>query len=427
MTRRFRLVLFSTLVLVIASLAFVWAQPKNIDKVSANSQTATETVSFIAFGDMGTGDQEQYALAKRMALHHDAHPYDIALTLGDNIYPDGNPADLVAKFEKPYAELLRRGVRFYASLGNHDVKKGRAAQMNYANFNMGGRAYYSFVKGNGLVEFFALDSTAPNPTQIKWLEGALAASSAQWKIAYFHHPLYSSGRTHGSDVALRRQVEPIFIRSGVAAVFCGHDHIYERVKPQNGIQYFVAGAGSGKLRRGDINRKSPFFAAGNDEVGSFMYVEVTRERLAFQVIDAAGNTLDNGTVAPPQTQKAAPPVIAAKITVPASIANSPAETSSENSGGKPQPKQTKSEPVQTEQAKKPAAQTVSTNGGKLSLEEAREIALKSAPGTVEKSELKRKDDKPVYVFKIRSDKESAEVRVSADNGEVVRVKRKSAH
>jgi hypothetical protein len=259
---------------------------------------ARASVRFLAFGDMGTGDREQYALARQMTVYHDEFGFDTVLLLGDNIYPDGNPKDIPAKFEKPYAELLGRGVKFYASLGNHDVKKGRQAQINYPNFNMGGRAYYSFTKANGLVEFFALDSTNFDVAQQRWLEGALAGSTATWKLAFFHHPLYSSGRRHGSSVALRSKLEPLFVRQGVAAVFSGHDHIYERTTPQQGVQYFVAGAASGKLRRGDINQRSQFFAAGNDETNSFLALEATRDRLSFRAIDATGKTLDSGVISP---------------------------------------------------------------------------------------------------------------------------------
>ena len=70
---------------------------------------------------------------------------------------------------------------------------------------------------------------------------------------FFHHPLYSSGASHGSDTALRDQLEPLFIKYGVDAVFAGHEHFYERIKPQKGIYYFVSG-GAAKLRKGDIQR-----------------------------------------------------------------------------------------------------------------------------------------------------------------------------
>ncbi len=265
--------------------------------LQSGTASSSRVVRFIAFGDAGTGDGAQHELARVMTAHHQKNPYDTAILLGDNIYPDGNLAEVSSKFERPYAELLKRGVKFHASLGNHDVRKGRHTQINYPNFNMGGRAYYSFTKGDGLVEFFALDSNDFDQRQRQWLEEALAASRANWKIAYFHHPIYSSGETHGSDLRLRAKLEPLLIRYDVVAAFSGHDHTYERTRPQQGVQYFVSGAG-GKLRRGDLNRRTSFFAAGGDEAGSFMSIEITPERFSFTTIDVAGRVIDVGEVAP---------------------------------------------------------------------------------------------------------------------------------
>lgn len=263
-----------------------------------------EVVRFIVFGDSGKGNTEQYELGRTMAAHHWDRFYDMALMLGDNIYPSGDPDDMVKKFERPYAELLKRGVSFRAALGNHDVKKGRQAQINYPNFNMDGRAYYSFTRGDGMVEFFALDSTRFDLRQRRWLEGALQASQAKWKVAFFHHPLYSSADKHGSHLELRAEMEPILVRSGVDVVFSGHDHTYERVKPQQGVQYFVSGAAASP-RRGDLELDSPFIAVGNDETSSFMSIEITPERFSFKAIDIGGRVIDSGELAPRTAARAA--------------------------------------------------------------------------------------------------------------------------
>jgi len=265
---------------------------------------AADKVRFIAFGDSGKGDGTQYELARLMAAHHGNQAYDTVLLLGDNVYPNGDIKDLPAKFERPYADLLNRGVRFQAVLGNHDVSKGREWQINYRNFNMGGHAYYSFTKGDGLVEFFALDSNNFELRQQQWLDGALAASQARWKIAFFHHPIYSSGNRHGSDLELRARIEPLLVKHGVAAAFAGHDHTYERTKLQQGVQYFVAGTGS-RPRRGDLNRRTPIFASGNDENSSFMSVVITPEQFSFKTIDETGRVIDNGELAPLATQRTA--------------------------------------------------------------------------------------------------------------------------
>ena len=296
MTRRW-LALFSVLVLAvnIAAASFSGIAPQTKETPKPSNAGSAGLVRFVAFGDMGTGESNQLSVAAGMTVYHDKHPFDTVLMLGDNIYPNGDPALFKDKFERPYAELLKRGVRFYAALGNHDVRRGREAEINYPNFNMNGKAYYSLVKGDGLIEFFALDSTDFDRKQARWLDGALAASKAQWKIAYFHHPLYSSGITHGSDTKLRAQLEPLLVKYGVTAALSGHDHAYERTKPQRGVQYFVSGAG-GQLRKGDLDRRTPFFCTGNDTVNSFMYFEAAPDKISFWAIDAAGHTIDSGVL-----------------------------------------------------------------------------------------------------------------------------------
>ena len=140
-----------------------------------------------------------------------------------------------------------------------------------------------------------LDSTDFDATQATWLEKMLGASTARWKIAVFHHPIYSSGRTHGSSPKLRRVLEPLFTRYGVQAVFSGHDHIYERTKLQSGIQYFVTGAG-GKVRRGDVDLKSPFRAVSFDEDNHFMQVEIEERQISFQAVSRSGAVIDSGVI-----------------------------------------------------------------------------------------------------------------------------------
>jgi hypothetical protein len=245
-----------------------------------------DSVRFAAFGDMGTGATPQYEVAARMNTIRKEFPFDFVITLGDNIYGGNTAADFRKKFELPYKLLLDAGVKFYASLGNHDA----ATQKTYKPFNMGGQQYYTFKKGN--VQFFALDSNYMNPLQIAWLTKELGNSTADWKICYFHHPLYSSAGAHGSSVELRRVLEPLFMKYGVQVVFSGHDHVYERTKPQNGIYYFVAGA-AGALRKGDL-KKTSFTAVAYDQDQSFLLVEISGDDLDFEAVSRRGVTIDSG-------------------------------------------------------------------------------------------------------------------------------------
>ena len=249
---------------------------------------AADALRFAVIGDNGTGDRFEYEVAEQMVASRQRFPFELVLMLGDNIYGGQSPKDFMQKFEAPYRPLLEAGVRFYASLGNHDHQSNRL----YKPFNMDGERYYSFTRKN--VRFFVLDTDYVDPRQLAWVDEALRSSNDEWKICYFHHPLYSNGGRHGSQVDLRVLLEPLFIRYGVNVVFSGHDHIYERLKPQRGIQYFVSGA-AGQVRKGDL-RRSEMTAAAFDQDQSFMLVEIAGSDLSFQAISRTGTLVDSGVL-----------------------------------------------------------------------------------------------------------------------------------
>lgn len=247
------------------------------------------SVRFAAIGDMGTGKPPQYEVAQRMIGVRSDFPFDFVITMGDNIYGGSRPRDYEKKFELPYKPLLDAGVKFYAALGNHDNPNERF----YKLFNMNGENYYTFKKGN--VRFFVLDSDYMDPKQLAWLERELQnAGHGGWKICYFHHPLYSSGRRHGPATDLRLLLEPLLVKYGVDVVFSGHDHVYERVRPQQGIYYFTEGA-SGQLRHGNL-RKTGITSQGFDSDRTFMLVEIAGDEMYFQTISRAGATVDSGVI-----------------------------------------------------------------------------------------------------------------------------------
>ena len=147
------------------------------------------SVRFAAIGDMGTGEPPQYEVAQDMVKARQFFPFDFVIMLGDNIYGGSTPADFEKKFALPYKPLLDAGVAFYASLGNHDNTNERF----YKPFNMNGESYYTYKKGN--VRFFVLNSNYMDPKQAAWLETQLRdAGNGEWKICYFHHPLYTFGK-----------------------------------------------------------------------------------------------------------------------------------------------------------------------------------------------------------------------------------------
>jgi 3',5'-cyclic AMP phosphodiesterase CpdA len=247
-----------------------------------------DSLKLAVIGDNGTGEQPEYDIAARMVEAHTTFPFDLVLMLGDNMYGSQQPADFVKKFERPYERLLTNGVRFYATLGNHDQQSNRF----YAPFNMDGQRYYTYARKN--VRFFVLDSNFLDPPQVAWLESALKAATEDWKICYFHHPLYSDGGRHGSEVDLRVRLEPLFVKYGVNVVLSGHDHIYERLTPQKGIVYFVSGA-AGQLRKGNVKR-SAMTAASFDQDQSFMLIEIAGPDLFFEAVSRTGATVDSGVI-----------------------------------------------------------------------------------------------------------------------------------
>jgi 3',5'-cyclic AMP phosphodiesterase CpdA len=257
-------------------------------------QPAKNKLRFAVIGDWGTGDRHQLAIAREMVGYHQRSPLDFVITAGDNIYPNGSGRYFGKHFEAPFASLLKDGINFYSVLGNHDVRAGRQDQCQYPLFNMGGTAHYKLERADGLTEFFLLDSTNFDRTQAGWLENSLRDSNARWKIAVFHHPIYSSGKTHGSDLGLRKQLEPLFVRYGVNVALSGHDHIYERTKPQQGVTYFVSGA-AGEVRRGDLRPGNSFTAAGFDDDNHFMVFEIMDSEIRFQAIRGTGAVVDSGS------------------------------------------------------------------------------------------------------------------------------------
>jgi 3',5'-cyclic AMP phosphodiesterase CpdA len=249
---------------------------------------AQNSVRFAVIGDAGTGERAQYETAAMLTRSHQVFPFEFVIMVGDNLYGSERPQDYVRKFETPYKPLLDAKVTFYASLGNHDDPNQRF----YKLFNMNGERYYTFKKQS--VRFFALDSNYMDRDQLAWLARELEGSGSDWKVPFFHHPLYSSGGTHGSEVDLRTQVEPLFLKHGVSAVFAGHEHFYERIKPQKGIQYFTSGAAA-KLREGDI-RRTNMTAVGFDSDTSYMLVEIAGDVMNFQTLTRTGKRIDSGTV-----------------------------------------------------------------------------------------------------------------------------------
>lgn len=269
----------------------IWALPGIV-----RSQDA---VRFAVIGDYGwTGTPE----ANVAALVKSWNP-EFVITTGDNNYDNGSAASIDVnigqyyhEFISPYTGTYGTGDtvnRFFPSLGNHDwVASGAAPYLAYFTLP-GNERYYDFRRGP--VHFFAVDSDPHEPDGItsssvqgQWLQAQLAASTAPWKIVYFHHPPYSSSSTHGNTPALQWP----FRQWGATVVLAGHDHTYERLYVDSMV-YMVNGLGGKSIYNfGSAVTGSQF--RYNADYGAQL-VEASAESLQFRFYSRANALIDTYT------------------------------------------------------------------------------------------------------------------------------------
>ena len=261
--------------------------------------TTDEAITFAVLGDNGTGGRNQMAVAAQMARTYQQTPYGVVLLAGDISYYGSIDDRWQEVFVEPYRGLIDAGVTWELAIGNHELsekKSDDAAAEIEAQLRRFGKpgTYYSVV--HGPVEVFVLDTSIPlatgrgGPEQLAWLEQALAASTAPWKVALAHQPGYSSG-AHGSHLGVREALEPLFVEHGVDVVFTGHDHHYERTTPQHGVVWIVSGAGAKRTRVGSSD-----FTAHAESTLQFLLVEVDGDQMRIESITTDGSVIDAVTL-----------------------------------------------------------------------------------------------------------------------------------
>jgi len=247
---------------------------------------STEPVRFLAFGDSGGGGTDQRELAEQMYTL----PFSMIVHTGDIAYDNGSIGDFEDTVFKMYAPLFSH-IPFFPASGNHEYRTMSAAPFR-AVFSLpgdSGEKWYSYDWGR--IHFAALDTEADYATQARWLDADLAATALPWKVIYFHKPMFSSGE-HGSDTALRKALTPVLEKHHVQLVLAGHDHDYERMVPQNGIQHIVTGGGGVGTR--PVGNSA--FTAFSEDVIHFVYADVRADEMVLHAIDATGNEFDSVVV-----------------------------------------------------------------------------------------------------------------------------------
>ncbi|MCP4499882.1 MAG: hypothetical protein GY822_07960 [Deltaproteobacteria bacterium] len=217
-------------------------------------------LQFLAVGDVGTGGEGQKRIAKFMASRAAEVPVSFVLLLGDNFYGTGVTSKKDDQWGPKFHQMYNQpslAVPFYASLGNHDHYSNPDAQVAHAKCCSDDRwfmpaRYYTFPRqlGDGITaQFFAIDSypihsgRGESAAQLQWLEEELRKSTAAWKIVFGHHPLQSNG-WHGDNPNMIRALSPLFKKYEVDLFLAGHDHDQQLLKPVDGVNYIITGAGA---------------------------------------------------------------------------------------------------------------------------------------------------------------------------------------
>lgn len=293
------MVLKFTLASLLFFAAWVFLLPPSRSTGLAATQEPASIV-FAAIGDYGSNDANELDVAN---LVKSWNP-EFIITLGDNNYPDGEAATIDAAIGKYYREYIYpyRGNfgagastnRFWPCIGNRDWDNQTGAKLQpYLDYFTlpNNERYYDFVRGP--VHFFVIDSDSEEPdgitstsVQAQWLRNKLAASTAPWKIVYFHHPAYSSRTSFTS-------MQWPFQAWGADAVLAGHAHVYERVM-KDGIPFITNGLG------GDSTGSFTSAIAGSvvrfgEDYGA-MRITAGSTALTFEFITRRGVVIDSFTM-----------------------------------------------------------------------------------------------------------------------------------
>lgn len=244
-------------------------------------------VRIAAWGDSGWEGDDQNAIVDGI----ESVPFDFMIHMGDIAYTSGTLPQFEDTFFVPYARLLRNAAMFAVS-GNHEYETDDAWPYRQVfalpenGAPHGVERWFSFDWGD--VHMIALDTEKIGSLQAAWLERDLRANKLPWVIVYLHRPPFSSGE-HGSDGAVRRWFVPLFEKYDVPLVLAGHDHHYERIRPQNGVHYIVSGGGG----RGTRPVGRSYFTAFSESVLNFLYLQIEGDVMTVHAIDGTGREFDS--------------------------------------------------------------------------------------------------------------------------------------
>ncbi len=270
-----------------------------------NVKPTNKPVRVLTLGDFGYGDEKNKQIAGEpqkqvvtaMLKAHKQKSFDFALTLGDNFYPTGmfSPSD--PRWKTLWSDLYDPlKLKFYVTYGNHDWGSPDSP-ISEILFSQQSKSwvmpapYYTYTAGP--IQFFALDTNEMSEKQLQWLNNAISTSTAQWKVVYGHHPIYSGG-AHSDNKTLIAQLLPI-LKNRVDIFLAGHDHDLQHLKAEDGVQFFVNGGGGAAIRKSEPGPRT-LFAKG---AYGFATIEADLQNLTVKYFDTNLVELYKYTLAKP--------------------------------------------------------------------------------------------------------------------------------
>lgn len=305
----------------VASQAVVASQflPVNLFGQDTPAASSPDALNFLVFGDWGRqGEMDQVDVAKQMGKTAEKIGARFVIAVGDNFYEDGVTSVTDDHWKKSFEYVYTAPslqVPWNAILGNHDYHSNPQAQLEYAKtssrWRMPARYYMqSYQIGNIAADFFYLDTTPmirayykhnfeekirenvitqDVPKQLEWFKSAVAASKAQWKVVFGHHPIYSGGE-HGDQPELIEHVLPILQENNIHAYFNGHDHDLQHLMAGD-VNLFCTGAGSSVRPTKEIAQTK--FAESRS---GFTAVSLGPDRMDIRMTDYTGAVLHSASV-----------------------------------------------------------------------------------------------------------------------------------
>ena len=285
---------------VSAGTATIEAKVRNLRASAAVTVMAvpSDPVVFVGAGDIASGTNQADSTTAKM-LDGIA---GTVFALGDNAYPNGSASDYANYYAPTWG---RHKARTYPVPGNHEYDiPGASGYFGYFGTAAGdpAKGYYSYDLGAWHI--IALNSniatTAGSP-QEQWLRADLVAHTQLCTLAYWHHPRFSSGTTHG-DNPLMQDLWQALYEYGAELVLSGHEHNYERFAPQTpagqydgskGIREFVAGTGGGGVY--PIGAPKPNSELRYNATKGLLKLTLYADHYDWQFIPTSGSFTDSGS------------------------------------------------------------------------------------------------------------------------------------